>query len=266
MSFNEQTYETIEAYLDQVLSDTERIAFEERIKNDPDLANEVTINREMRIQYGNSNTFTTSKYAPEIVTNLKSHIQSKETEELSRQIKEGKKLYDKNLARKKTIIRYMYATVAAVALIFLISTFFINQDLSTEELYAQNSNWENLPSLTVKGENQQNLAKGEALFNAKKYTEAISYFEGNESNNPHVLIYLGISHLESNNYQKALATFNQLKTNNTLGSHKAYWYISLTYLKQGQKERAIAALQLLRQNQNNYQYDKAGELLSKLKD
>ncbi len=269
MNFDEQTYETIEAYLDNTLSEAERLSFEKRMQDDPNLAIEIRINREMRAQFSKASNATISnpEYDSETLASLEKHLKSEEISQLSKKIKEGKRLYDKTSTSKKPILRYLYYAAAAVALIFLVNRFFITPTNTSEELYVAYSDWKNLPSLTSKGADQNNLAKGETLFAEKKYKEAITIFSKNEYiNNPHVLMYLGVSYLESNNFEKAQITFHRLLNGKTLESNKAYWYITLTYLKQGNNEKAIEYLQLLRTNKNNYQYKEAGELLSKIRE
>lgn len=271
MSFDEQTYEMITAYLNQNLSDPDRLAFEERMQKDTALAQEVAIHKEMYAQYGTdvSNAQQLPIDSQELQA-LRNHLRSEEIQELSQKIKAGKKKYDiENTPSKKPILRYLYYAAAAVALLFLVNRFFIESHLSSEELYAEYNTWENLPSLTVRGDNQQYLAKGEAMFVNKEYTEAIplftSYLTSNpEITNPHVLTYLGIAYLESDNFEKALTTFEQLLRSNTLENDTAYWYIALTYLKQGNDKKAIDNLKLLRNNPDNFYYKKAGALLSKL--
>ena len=271
MSFDEHTYEMIEAYLNQNLSDKDRIAFEERMQNDIDLAQEVAINKEMYVQYsGNTSKEQRTPVDQQELQALRNHLRSKEVQELSQKIKAGKEIYDtENTNAKKPILRYLYYAAAAAALVFLVNRFFINPTISTEELYAEYSTWENLPSLTVKGVDQQLLAKGEALFIDKKYIEAIplftSYLDAHqEIVNPQVLTYLGIAYLESNTFENARITFNRLLHSNTLENDRAYWYIALTYLKEGNDKQAIENLKLLRKNPDNFYYIKAGALLSEL--
>lgn len=271
MSFDEHTYEMIAAYLDQNLSDPDRLAFEERIQNDTDLAQEVAIHKEMYVQYGTdvSNAQQLPIDSQELQA-LQNHLRSEEIQELSQKIKAGKKIYDiENTPSKKPILRYLYYAAAAIALVFLVNRFFIDTEVSSKELYAEYNTWENLPSLTVRGDHEQDLAKGEALFIDKKYAEAIPLFSSyltlhQEIINPHVLTYLGIAYLESNNFDKALPIFDQLLKSNTIESDRAYWYIALTYLKQGNDKKAIANLKLLRNNPDNYYFKKANELLSQL--
>lgn len=271
MSFDEHTYEMIAAYLNQRLSDPDRLAFEERIQNDADLAREVTINKEMYAQYGtdtsNEQQFPIDR---EKLHALQNHLRSEEIQELSQKIKAGKKKYDReNTTAKKPILRYLYYAAAAIALVFLVNHFFMNTTVSPEELYAEYNNWEHLPSLTVRGDQEQDLAKGEALFIDKKYIQAIPLFTSylsshHERINPHVLTYLGIAYLESNTTDKALPIFDRLLKSDTIESDRAYWYIALTYLKQGNDKKAIANLKQLRNNPENYYFEKAGELLSQL--
>ncbi|OED45203.1 hypothetical protein AB832_01480 [Flavobacteriaceae bacterium (ex Bugula neritina AB1)] len=269
MNFDEQTYQTIENYLDGTLPEQEHKHFEDRMASDIFLAQEVAINQEMRIQYGNEiSSNTTLPYDTTLVEKLKKHLKSEETKALSEKIKKGEQLY-KSTKRQKPVIRlkYLYYAAAAVALVFLVNTLFINNNVTSQELYVAYKDWDALPSLTFKGENSKELAQGEALFHEKKYAEAISILDiYKNSKNPHVLIYLGVSYLELDVYDKAERIFIKITEMNTLDRSKGYWYLALTYLKQGDDKKVITALKKIRDDENNYKYEEAGKLLQELRD
>ncbi len=266
MNFDEQTYLLIAAYIEQTLSATERIAFEKRLEEDTALATEVQIHREMHTYYTEPDTLhDLQEYPPATMATLKKHLASDETAALSQKIRAGKRIYENTQKRKKRIRLSYYAAAAAILVIFLISQLVFQQNATPQELYAEYKNWEDVPSLTVKGTPDAEMAQAEALFLERKYAEAITIFEKQlPTQHPHLLIYMGISYLELNAIEKARHSFDTLLQSNTLDSHKAYWYIALSYLKQGDHTKAITYLELVRSNPKNYGYEQAEELLEAL--
>ncbi|MBQ0740130.1 hypothetical protein J9332_38200, partial [Aquimarina celericrescens] len=62
----------------------------------------------------------------------------------------------------------------------------------------------------------------------------------------------------------AIKSFEKLLGSDTLDASKAYWYLSLTYLKINKVEEAKTQLQILSKNPQNYKYKEAKELLNRL--
>jgi tetratricopeptide (TPR) repeat protein len=75
---------------------------------------------------------------------------------------------------------------------------------------------------------------------------------------------LGVSYLEIGEYQKSLQIFNKLLKSDSLDSSKGYWYITLVYLKKGDKQKAKDTLLLILKNEKNFNFRKAEELFDKL--
>ena len=134
-----------------------------------------------------------------------------------------------------------------------------------QELYVAYNDVSDLPSLTTKGDDQGDLAEGERLFSEEKYAEVISLFDQSAyRQNPQVLEYLGLSYLELDRYDKALATFDELLSSNTLDSNKGYWYKTMTYLKQGNRKKTIENLQIIKEHPTYYKFNSADALLEEL--
>jgi len=137
-----------------------------------------------------------------------------------------------------------------------------------QELYVDNSNWENLPSLTSRSASKKELVKGQELFEEGKYADSYSLFkeimETQDLANSSVLLYLGVSSLELGKYDESISCFDTLIASEAIDSSKGYWYKVLVYLKQDNKPEAIKVLNQILLDKNNYNYQKAKEILKKL--
>ena len=110
------------------------------------------------------------------------------------------------------------------------------------------------------------MIKQSLAFGYKKAEQLFSEHINKQSNfNPNVVLYLGVSNLELNNYDKALLNFEKLIQSNSIDKSKGYWYKTLTYLKMDDRNLAIKELKIIVENPSNYNYNKAKELLEKLK-
>ncbi len=105
-------------------------------------------------------------------------------------------------------------------------------------------------------------------FSEKKYQETIilcnKVLQNSETIQPNLLLYLGVSQLELSQYQDALSTFSILEKSNAIDFHKAFWYKSLVYLKQENKEKAIVELQKIKENPNYFNHSEAKKILRKI--
>ncbi len=183
------------------------------------------------------------------------------------------KTTEKTGTQKSSWIRYASGLSIAACLAFVVYfTQFMTVGLN--EIYSDNSSWDDLPSMTTKSEAATGTLltesmKVEKLFKENKFEATIDLCSAINKNaqkiNPNVLLYQGVSQLELNRYEDALKTFTLLSESNTLDFHKGYWYQSLVYLKQGNKEKAIEALELVRSKKDNFMFEKAGSILKELK-
>ncbi|MCB0374330.1 MAG: tetratricopeptide repeat protein [Sinomicrobium sp.] len=267
--FSNDTHEKIEAYLNDTMSIADRADFEKELNNNPELAEEVEINRQMLLNYDEYawGFFPKNSRNPDARA-VENYLNSEEARVLSDTISLAKDRYkaQNSSIRRKT---FFYYAAASVVILLLAGNFFINVD-TPESLYNDYRNWETLPSQVDRGKTTTTLSRGEQLFKQKKYAEAIAVFETYREEHgaalsPQTLMYLGASYIESGQYGKAMTTFDQLLNSNTLDSESAYWYKALTYLKQGDKEKAKLQLEFILLNPELPYFEKAQELMGKLK-
>ncbi|MBW1297122.1 hypothetical protein [Aquimarina litoralis] len=265
----EQYHDQIDAYLRDELSNDEKILFEQSLQNNPELSAEFKIHQELFAQMDES-VWITDMFTPEQeeIKEITSYFRSEEAKKLKETIEKAKANYYKtertSILKGKWIIPVL---IAASFSIFVI-LYSINFSESPQELYAKYNEWNDLPSLTSRSDEDQ-LTKGQQLFEEKKYNDSFllfeNYIQSTDEVVPATLLYAGISALELDEYKKAISYFDQLINSNAIDQSKGYWYKVLTYLKQGKKEETIQVLEIIIKDQENYNFDKANTLLKKLR-
>lgn len=88
--------------------------------------------------------------------------------------------------------------------------------------------------------NTDSLELGKKLYNEKKYKEAFALFD--KLQNPEAKQYQGLSSLQSGDYLTAITIFEKQAQNQELLNNKAKFYLSLTYLKNGETAKGEAIL------------------------
>ncbi|RZS93152.1 zf-HC2 domain-containing protein [Aquimarina brevivitae] len=252
-------FEHIDRYLDGELTAAELERFEEELQLNPELQDQVKLEKDMRALLSDEDWILANKAAvadSEEGKRFKAYYQSTEADEVKNSI--AAVIADrKNNDRRK----FIWLSIAASFAVLLASTFVIFKDGGTSDLYAEYINKEELPSMITRNSGGGILDKAQSLFDNENYKEAIKNFENYQSQseviNPLSYIYLGISYLEVGAYSKAKNQFNLLAKSNTLQSEKANWYLLLTSLKQGNRREAQQILNRILQSESSYHYDKA---------
>ncbi|MEW7291986.1 tetratricopeptide repeat protein [Aquimarina sp. 2304DJ70-9] len=274
MDFDNTIYEQIEAFIAGRMSEDEKKQFEEKILVDNDLRKEVDLHRSLKYAIHDKEWFLTeSPKDNDEIDGIKQIRRRKEYVDLESKIQKIGDQYFENEVKSKKSRKWMYyvsASVAAILIAFFINYYTVNESASS--LYAQYSNWKDLPSLTVQSDGENILAKGENLFFEEKYAQAIAIFseeleepsEQGQGFEPYILSYLGASYLGLNDYEKALLTFDELLNSGTVDSSKAYWYKAMVYLKQDDIQKAKNMLNLILKNERNFNFQQAKELREKL--
>lgn len=242
--------ETIEAYLAGELRDSELLAFETSLKEDLELQEAVALHKEINLAILDKNAFALRASLNEIFEANKSD-------------------------KKNTIIRslfpkkHFYKVAAAVAGFMLIggsSILLIDTKPSSERIYSSYYNptaiSTNVRSLS--GIQDQNILEGYELFQKGKFQEATAYFNADPNSAVGQLLN-GISFMELGDYKKANTYFNHLiEDNNNLFVDQAQWYLSLSYIKTGNIDKAKEHLKILTQEKGAFK-DKAQKILTDLK-
>lgn len=270
MSFDDKTYEQIASYLNNQMNEAEKSNFEALLKNDAALASFVETFSSLESVY-NEDTWTVKSNASAAeVKALANEFRTDDVVALSKKIRDIQQTENTTTSsgNRKSYFYYISSAVAVAAVMTLFYFTFM-QSITATDAFEQYHDWSTLSSFQTKSDTLNNLIAAEGLFQQEKYQEALTIFKQSARKDsiydPKKHLYIGISYLELGNYHEALQTFDALLNSDALDNHKAYWYTALTYLKQNDAENAKKVLNTLVQNPNNYNYEKATELLKNLK-
>ena len=268
MNFDDKTYDKIKAYLDNKMTNEERINFELEIENNEDLNNTISVLKTMPSIYNDDDwaLYDGDLSALKETANL---FKGKDIEHFSKQVRTAESNYNTNSTRKRRgLIKYI-SSIAAAVLILFSGYYFLTNKTSNLELYNDYYTVGDLPSFTTQSSTTNTLAKAENLFKTEQYAKALEQFKIAESAldstlNPNLELYIALSHLELEQYDLAHKRLDILLKSKTIDAHKGYWFKTLTYLKQDNKAKAIETLELLLEKDTNFNYNKAKELLNEL--
>jgi hypothetical protein len=202
----------IDNYFQQKLTDAERVDFENKLKTDQEFAQTVAF-------YSHTKAIE------------RDHILKERHKEWTSQ-KPGKSI---NFTPKFAI-----GLAASILLLAGIWFFEIGNKKDSLEL-ATNYIQTDLATLPLKMDaTEDSLELGKKLYNNKNYKEAFELF--NTINKPEAKEYQGLSALQSGDYLRATALFEQQAQNQELLNNKGKFYLALTYLKMGEKAKGEALL------------------------
>ncbi|HNW97767.1 MAG TPA: tetratricopeptide repeat protein [Bacteroidales bacterium] len=249
----------IEKYLNNELSAGELNSFEDELRKNKKLADEV----KLRIE-------------------VKDFLKSKDEIEYRSLLDEIKEdmIGDENIeqgAKKSKVIRmhpfrWQYAA-AAVLLLGMITAaiFFMLRPAENERLYAQNFTPYNASDL-VRSDEQAALTPFQSAlneYNSGNYEKSWKLFKdisSSNQDNAEAFFIRGISAMEINNFDDALSSFIEVANDqNSLYAEHAEWYMALCYLKKDDKENALKYLNKIIAEKNIYR-NKATEIIEKLSD
>lgn len=267
---NEKLLLDIDKFLNNEMTAQEQKDFKINIENNKELKDELILQQSVLGLLGRE---TSVNYVKEDLSENKrlkeinNVLNTDKFVELSKVIKNEGEKYEESeekisLFANKNIRRFM--SIAAIFVLFFSAYKFIN--ISSPSYYDQYADWQNLPSMTEKGDDESKLVKVENWYNNKQYEKVINSYSSNESKkSTYELIYLGASFVKSGEYEKANKVFDELITSNSLESSRGNWYKVLVYLKISEQEKAINELEFILKDKENYNFNKARELYEKLK-
>ncbi|NND32481.1 MAG: hypothetical protein HKN76_07815 [Saprospiraceae bacterium] len=234
---DQETYELIEAYLENNLSDKEVQTFEQRLKSDPDFAVEFQLHKQLHTELGPSdlNDFR----------NL---------------------LKEESGAKKSTVVRrinmrQVLSIAASGAILVAVGLFYLtSRSTSPQVLFNQ---YVDQPSLsfnpgTERGTDQQNLdvfiaamEQAEALYQSGDYSGAIGVLESvdTEAYAEHqdaIEFRLGMNYLLAGDSENAISYFDEMSEL----TESVRWYKSLALLQLGDIEQVIELLSPLASYEN----------------
>ncbi len=258
-------YQKIEAYLGGEMTPGEQREFELAMSQDLELQKEVRLSNEIN-HHLNEKSWLYSEEAKDDKTKqeLEEYIKSEEAILLKSKISE---VGDRFKKRKHQRRRFFY-TGGAIAAIFILGFFVTNlffDQKSNAALYNEYYTDMDLPSLVKRGSQNKLLQDGIVAFKAKEYKEAITafqkYMDTSKDENPLIHAYIGFSHLETNQIEKSLNSFDTLLRSDSIDRSRGLWYKALAYLKDNRIEASKKVLSKIIGDSLNYNYKKAKELL-----
>jgi len=249
MENNFRDIEWIERYLDRSLTAAEKLWMEKRLEEEPDLKSKFGEHKQLieGIRY--------------------SHIQNR-LEQL-RALENSLPPISKETKTKEVFMFWKPLAAAATVMLLVTVYYLVNQTPSPQDLYARRFQpYPNVFEPTVRG-NVNAVDQRTAAFRAYDqgdYVTASRLFTELNTNKtePGILLLLGNSNLilgkteeAQNNFLSLIMNFDELEA-------QAKWYLALSYLKQGESEKANLILQELSDPQVTYS-KKAKELLDNMK-
>lgn len=217
--------ETIERYLDDSLSDNERLQFEQKLKDDPTLKGKVEDVKQMILGIeGASLAQQLDSFHDDMVP-----VRSLDTSSNSGSLK----------AARQKLIRY----IAAAAIIVAVGVLWVqNQGSTTQKLFAKHFTAD--PGLPTTMGATANFEFYDAMVNYKQgdYRTAIEKWQAqlpSQPKNDTLQYFLGVAHLANGNETQAITYLQQLSqaSQNSFKNETAY-YLGLAHLKADNVEDA----------------------------
>jgi tetratricopeptide (TPR) repeat protein len=235
----------IEKYLMDEMTNSEREAFEKKIKEDRMLKEKVDHFR-----------------------SLLKGIESGFNRELKSLLQEEEMRLRNSNNREKNKTRTLYYAVglaASIALIIVMVFITKNQPPDNEALFlSYYQPYPNVESPVARSDSKKGDAY--ALYENGNYPEALELFDKLVAENPSdpaPVFYLGICNLELNNTEMAIAFFKSIQTFDlNKYTRPASWYLALSYFKTDDIQNAVTILENLADGDDTYA-KKSQELLKR---
>jgi tetratricopeptide (TPR) repeat protein len=229
-----ETLETIDDYFKGLLTDEQKIKFEQRIQSDPAFAEEVAF------YVSTGNLLKEELEAEKKVRFRELYEQSKST------VAPRGRLREMGSLRRLGVF-----AAAAVVLFAVLGLWWLSARQANPEKLADRYIKEQLQDLPVKMSSApDSLQKAISDYNQGRLPEALDQFEQILRRDPGTTtarLYAGIVYLRLAQYDKALSSFQQLEADTALYSNPALFYESLTLMKRKHPDDSLKARKLLQQ-------------------
>jgi tetratricopeptide (TPR) repeat protein len=242
MELTDKDIEKIEAYWQEQLPETERVAFETRLESDAVFRQEAD----------------------------KIHLLTEGLDVLKkRQMRQRLKDLDATLPPIDPPNAINWLKIGIVALALALAAFGVWYFMIREEKPKISGPiaavFEPYPALGITMGDAQNERRKDAmvLYAQKEYVKAIPKLNDSfkETQDSMLLFYKGISHLALGQSTEAQTIFEQLQNTETVPQEAAQWYLTLSYTASKQYDKAII---LLKNNTSDKYKDKAQKLLDEI--
>jgi len=237
---NEELYIGFENYLNDEMTASEKIEFEENLQNDKQLQEKFEL-------YKQTTRFLEAKFSSE-TADFNQNLNTISQEYFS----------DKNLKPKVISLKPWYFAVAAsVAIVFCAWFFTQNSNLS----YGDFDDHENAYFME-RSNSDTDLKEAQNSFNKRDYKNAVISFEKTKITAPETKYFYAIALIETDRYSKAETVLKSIEAGNSIYKFKAIWYLALSNLKQEKIEETKKYLKLIPEDAE--EYEKAQNLLDNL--
>ena len=250
----QETYELIERYLRHELNDAERKDFERQVEQNPTLAAEVSLHRQLTKALGNEqlNAF---------------HQKLQVVEQDFFESSTSPTPLQRPIRRRS----WWLVAAASITLIVLAGTFWWNQQNQSSPAKLFASHFEPYDAHFVERgsdtQPQTTLASAFQAYQQKDYSTALRQFNqvlATDEGNERILFYKGICHLALNQATDAIASLSIIaSTDNHPFATQSKWYLALSYLLDERPEQAQPILKALSSETSVYQ-QKANSLLNQV--
>jgi tetratricopeptide (TPR) repeat protein len=239
---------SIEQYLANEMAPAERAAFKNELRSNPELTRELKLSQSID-----------SALNREDVIDLR--------QKLIAAIESSKVTKTEVPVIRMITRKWWYAAASLIALCAVTATLYLqsNRNVSTDSLFTQYYNSENIVDLT---RGDENIVEAVIKFQQKDYNTSSKLFKSildKDNSNIAVWFYYGIANIETKNYDNSITAFNTIiKQNDNLYIEHAEWYLGLCYLKNNQKDKAIDQFVVVASNPDNFHHQEAKNILDKL--
>ena len=244
--------ELIEKYLEGKMTLTEKLAFEQNLRE----------NEELRSAFLKVSS---------LIEGIE-HVGRKEALEQLQQIEANIADKSTSVNRKGVFYSARFSMAAAViAILVVMGSFFIINNGQTEPSALFESNFtpymNNVNSMSRSGDsdeiNQRDLAF--AAYDNYNFTEASQYFNSllSVEEDASLLLYGGNAELSLGDASNAISKLTNLFENYDEFDNQAAWYLSLAHLKENNAMEAVSYLMFLMTSENSYS-EKAADLFASL--
>ncbi|WP_281323626.1 tetratricopeptide repeat protein [Flavobacterium sp. IMCC34518] len=209
---NEEHFLEFDEYLQGEMTIEEKMAFEQQLKDHPDLAMAFETYKELQLHL--KNKFGQADELKAFKKNLKGI---------------SKEHFKKDKPKVVPFKPWYYIAAASVAVLF--GLLFLNQNSDPN---FEDYNHPDAAFFTERGEANDNLKLAQDAFNTKQYKSAIPLFETilKTNSSAEIQYFYGVALLEENRLPEAELVFNELKSGNSIYKNKAIWSLALSKLKQ----------------------------------
>ncbi|MBN1924354.1 MAG: hypothetical protein JW798_00835 [Prolixibacteraceae bacterium] len=256
--FNEEQQPGIEEikrvddYLLDYLDEKERLEFETQLSEDDRLKTEIIFNEEI-------NEAIIEKDILRLRASLKEITSENNSEtKIRRLIPDSRNKH----------LRYIGAAASITAIVSAGVYSLQKQNQSVSQLYQQVYKPYNSVGLYRSATSSDHALKGIEQYNQKNFENALKHFSiilAQNNQHPVGNYYSGLCHLELQQYNKAIQSFQGvIAENNNLFIEQAEWYMALGYLANNEEKKAYTTLYAIIEKKGYYKKE-AKELLKKLK-